>query len=169
MNTRYPIGSFEKVEHYTAEQLQQWIDTIAKLPRELNERLNGIDEAATRRTYREGGWSVRQVVHHLADSHMMAYTRMKLALTEDNPAVVMYAEERWAELPDSALPVHVSLTLLGSLHMRWVELFRAISSEDMKRTFMHPELGAIRIADLAALYAWHSEHHLKHIEHALAQ
>lgn len=168
MDVRYPIGPFERIELYTAEQLNEWIEAIAKLPREVNERLHHRTDAEMEQTYREGGWTIRHIVHHLADSHMMAFMRMKLALTEEQPSVTVYNEEAWAQLTDYALPVHVSLTLLGSLHMRWVELIRSLTPEQMHRTFMHPEHGALRVADLIALYAWHSVHHLRHIEQALA-
>lgn len=167
MDVRYPIGPFQRVEAYTAEQLEQWINTIAKLPRELNEHLQHQQDDALNVTYRQGGWSVRDIVHHLADSHVVAYMRMKLALTEHAPTVTLYDEQRWSELNDYNLPVHVSLTLLGALHMRWVELMRSITPDDLQRTFIHPEHGALRVADIIALYAWHSEHHLAHIKLAL--
>ena len=128
-----------------------------------------LTDAELERTYREGGWTIRQVVHHVPDSHMNAYVRTKLALTETAPAIKAYDEARWAELPDARSgAVGLSLDLLDSLHRRWVTCLRALSTEDFLRTYVHPELGAVHLYEALAIYAWHGRHHTAHIKNALS-
>lgn len=161
---RYPIGKFHYDASIDGAQRQTLIDEIAATPKNLKVAVSGLSEAQVHTPYREGGWSVRQVVHHLPDSHMNSYVRFKLALTEDEPTIKPYAEDRWAELSDSeATPIEVSLTLLDSLHDRWVRLLRSLSAEEWKRTFRHPALGVMDLQKTLALYAWHGRHHVAHI------
>src|SRR5215472_12193164 len=161
---RFPIGKFHYDGLPTTEQKQQFIAAIASTPASLRAAIKGLSEAQLDIPYRDGGWTVRQVVHHVPDSHMNSYVRFKLALTENEPTIKTYAEDRWAELADSkATPIEVSLTLLDSLHDRWVRLLRALSPEEWKRTFRHPELGPMTLEKTLALYAWHGRHHVAHI------
>jgi len=161
---RFPIGKFHYDGPPTAAQKQLFIDDIAQTPANLRAAVKGLSDAQLDTPYREGGWTVRQVVHHLPDSHINSYVRFKLALTEDQPTIKPYAEDRWAELDDTkATPVEVSLTLLDSLHDRWVRLLRSITPEDWKRTFLHPELGPMALEKTLAIYAWHGRHHVAHI------
>jgi hypothetical protein len=164
-DTRYPIGKFEWRGSITADERKQLIDVIARTPAQLRAAVNGLTDKQIDTPYREGGWTVRQVVHHLPDSHLNAYVRMKLALTEDNPTVKPYLEARWAELADSRLPIEVSLTLLESLHERWVALMRSMKPDAFARTFRHPERNAVLSLDwLLAIYAWHGPHHVAHVK-----
>ena len=162
---KYPIGKFQKPSSITKEQLDGYIVTIAGLPAKLRKETENLGDAQLDTPYREGGWTLRQVVHHLADSHLNSFTRFKLTLTEDKPTIKPYEEARWAEWPDAKnAPVTSSLQLLEGLHARWVILMRSMSADQFKRTFVHPEHGRIMILDeVAALYAWHCEHHLAHI------
>ncbi|MGC1644257.1 MAG: putative metal-dependent hydrolase [Candidatus Sulfotelmatobacter sp.] len=161
---RYPIGKFRFDGPLTAQQKQAALDDIATAPASLRAAVKGLSEAQLDTPYRPGGWTVRQVVHHVPDSHLNSYVRFKLALTEDEPTIKPYAEDRWAELNDTkATPVEVSLTMLEALHDRWVRLLRSLSSEEWKRTFRHPELGAMTLEKTLALYAWHGRHHVSHI------
>ena len=126
--------------------------------------LAGLSDSQLDTPYRPGGWTVRQVAHHVPDSHMNSYVRFRLALTEDEPVIKPYEESRWAELPDArGMPVEPSLVLLESLHARWVPLLRSLSAAEWKRSFRHPELGPVRLENNAALYAWHGRHHVAHI------
>jgi hypothetical protein len=161
---RYPIGRFEFPTQFGRDDRSRAIDRIERLPAALRAAVEGLDDRRLDTPYRDGGWTVRQVVHHLPDSHLNAYVRCKLALTEDHPTIRPYLEDRWAELPDSAGPIAVSLELLERLHDRWVRLLRAISDEAFARTFFHPEANRIYSLDrTVATYAWHGEHHLAHI------
>ena len=161
---RYPTGKFSYAGPLTHKQKQDALDRIARTPANLRVAANGLTDAQLDTPYRPGGWTVRQVVHHLPDSHLNAYVRFKLALTEDQPTIKTYAEDRWAELADTkATPVEVSLTLLDSLHDRWVRLLRSLTAENWKRTFRHPELGVMTLEKTLALYAWHGRHHVTHI------
>ncbi len=140
------------------------LDEIAGTPANLRSAVKGLSDAQLDTPYRAGGWTVRQVVHHVPDSHLNSYVRFKLALTEDEPTIKPYAEDRWAELADTkSTPIEVSLTLLESLHDRWVRLLRSLSTEDWKRTFRHPDLGAMNLEKTLALYAWHGRHHVSHV------
>jgi uncharacterized damage-inducible protein DinB len=161
---RYPIGKFHFEGPLTEERMQTSLDDIARTPANLRVAIKGLSEAQLDTPYRPGGWTVRQVIHHVPDSHLNSYVRFKLALTEDEPTIKPYAEDRWAELADTkTTPIEVSLTLLEALHDRWVRLLRSLSAEDWKRTFRHPELGAMTLEKTLALYAWHGRHHVAHI------
>ena len=140
------------------------VDQIAAAPATLRAAIGGLSDAQLDSPYRPGGWTVRQVVHHLADSHINSYVRFRLALTEDQPLIKPYREDRWAELPDArGGPVEVSLLLLDGLHARWVDLLRPLTDAEWKRAFRHPEIGLISLEQNAALYAWHGRHHVAHI------
>lgn len=161
---RYPVGKFKFPETVSAEDRQRFIEEIAETPARLRTAVTGLTGAQLDTPYRPGGWTVRQVVHHVPDSHMHSYARFRLALTEDEPTIKPYKEDRWAELLDARTgPVDVSLALLAALHERWVVLLRSLKEADWKRTFRHPELGLIRLEQNAALYAWHGRHHVAHI------
>jgi DinB superfamily len=164
---RYPIGTFQYAGGSPDQrQREQWIEAIASAPRSLRNAVAGLSEDQLETTYRPGGWTVRQVVHHVPDSHLNAYLRMKLALTEDKPTIKPYEEARWAELPDGRTgPIQVSLTLLEALHHRWVLLLRQLTPTQFERRFVHPEHGRqIEIQEALALYAWHGQHHAAHIQ-----
>ncbi|MFB5674588.1 YfiT family bacillithiol transferase [Paenibacillus terreus] len=161
---RYPIGEFEAPDRFTDELLQSWIKDIAELPAKLRAAVEGLDEEQLNTPYRDGGWTVRQVVHHVADSHINSYVRFKLALTEDGPTIRPYDEGRWAELPDARqLPVEVSLSLLDSLHERWTTLLHSFGPEQFNRSFIHPESGEASLETAVGLYSWHGRHHTAHI------
>jgi hypothetical protein len=160
---RYPIGKFQMDAAVTDEKRSVWIEAIAACPASMREALAGLTPAQVDTAYRPGGWTVRQVVHHVPDSHMNAYVRFKFALTEQEPAIKSYAEDRWAQLADSSGPVEVSLALLEALHRRWVLLLRSLAKGDWERTLRHPELGVMTLDHLLAMYAWHGRHHVAHI------
>jgi hypothetical protein len=161
---RYPVGEFRFPKQVSAEELARFIEQIADTPARLRAAITGLDHAQLDTPYRPGGWTVRQVAHHVPDSHINSYVRCRLALTEDDPVIKPYDESRWAELPDArTAPVEVSLVLLENLHARWVPLLRSLSGADWKRTFRHPELGLVSLENNAALYAWHGRHHVAHI------
>ena len=162
---RYPIGKFDRSKAPTsAEERKQLIDSMAELPEQLKQAVTGLTGKQLDTPYREGGWTVRQVVHHLADSHMSAYCRYKLALTEENPAVSSFKEAAWAELADSRVtPVDVSLALVDNLHARWVVLLRSLKPADWERTLNHSQAGPMSLNLLLGLYAWHGKHHVAHI------
>jgi uncharacterized damage-inducible protein DinB len=162
---RYPIGKFDRTRGpHTPEERKQLINGIAGLPEQVKQAVSGLNGKQLDTPYREGGWTVRQVVHHIADSHMGAYTRFKLALTEDSPTIKTYKEAAWAELPDSRVtPIDVSLALLENLHARFVVLLRSLTPEDWKRTFIHPEAGVMSLDLTLGLYHWHGNHHTAHI------
>ena len=161
---RYPIGKFHFEGTSTEEQKQNWIDEIAQAPTNLRAAVKGLSKQQLETPYRPDGWTVRQLAHHVPDSHLNAYIRFKLALTEEEPTIKPYAEDRWAKLADTSnTPVEVSLALLDSLHDRWVRLLRSLGPEDWKRTFRHPELGLVTLERNLALYAWHGRHHVAHI------
>ena len=160
---RYPIGKFTFPEQVTDELRRQWIDEIAAAPAALRSAVAGLSPEQLDTPYRPGGWTVRQVVHHVPDSHLNAYVRCKLALTEDVPTIKPYDEAAWAQLPDSRMPVETSLLLLETLHARWVTLLRAVTEEQWPRQLNHPESGIMRLDQLLALYAWHGPHHVAHV------
>ena len=165
MDLRYPIGKFERPAEFSPELREQWVDTIARAPTRYRDAVLGLSDAQLDTPYRPGGWTVRQVVHHVPDSHLNAYTRIRLALTEDAPTIKPYEEARWAELPDArTLPVEISLRLLESLHARWVPLLERLGAADGARQLRHPEHGRLMTVDeLIALYAWHGDHHTAHV------
>jgi hypothetical protein len=161
---RYPVGKFHFDGEVTDALRAKWLDEIAETPARLQAAVRGLGPEQLDAPYRPGGWTVRQVVHHVPDSHMNSYVRFRLALTEAEPTIKPYHEERWAELADAkAAPIEPSLSLLEALHERWVTLLRSLSSEDFERTFRHPELGVVSLNKNVALYAWHGRHHVAHI------
>jgi hypothetical protein len=162
---RYPIGKFEAPAGSISEQQRkEWIAAVEETPRRMREAVKGLDQEQLSTAYREGGWNVRQVVHHVPDSHMNAYVRFKLALTEDNPTIKPYEEDKWATLGDGSTPVEVSLQLLESLHVRWVNLLKSMKDQDWKRTLHHPGMGkTLTLEQVLGLYAWHGRHHVAHI------
>ncbi|MCL6523924.1 MAG: putative metal-dependent hydrolase [Thermoflavifilum sp.] len=162
---RYPIGRFQAPNPITDEDIHRSINAIATLPQELEKSVIHLQTAQLQTPYRPGGWTVQQVIHHLSDSHMQVYARFKLALTEDNPVVKPFAEDRWAALPDSTLvPIEASLALLHALHSRWVALMEAMLPEQWERTYFHPEhQQSFSLKWVACMYAWHGRHHLMHI------
>jgi len=164
MDPRYPIGQYASPQQVTPALREQAISAIAEAPAKLRAAVKGLNDEQLNTPYREGGWSVRQVAHHVPDSHLNAYIRLRLALTEQEPTIKPYEEARWAELEDAkSAPVEVSLTLLDSLHERWVRLLRSLKQEDYERTFRHPEHGVRTVDWLLFLYAWHGRHHTAHI------
>jgi len=167
LNERYPIGEFSCNEVISSEEIQQWIQDIKTLPARLIEALTELEVEMLKKTYREGGWTIQQLVHHIADSHLNSYIRFKLALTEKNPTIKPYAEDHWAELADSNLPIEVSLTLIKGLHERWVYLLENLTDEQLKSTFIHPQSGVITLEKNIGIYAWHGNHHLAHIKNAI--
>src|SRR5690348_5791796 len=161
---RYPIGKYVPDEAADAATLARWIDEVAGAPAGMRAAVEGLGEAELDTPYREGGWTLRQVVHHVPDSHMNAYVRWKLALTEDQPTIKPYEEARWAELVDTkSTPIEVSLALLDNLHDRWVRLLRSISDSGFSRTFRHPDHGVRTLDWMLFLYEWHGKLHTAHI------
>ncbi len=161
---RYPIGKFSFEGSSNEDQRKKFIDEIEQAPTALRAAVHGFSKEQLETPYRDGGWTVRQVVHHVPESHMNAYIRFKLALTEDEPTIKPYMEARWAELSDvRSTPPEVSLALLDSLHNRWVRLLRDLQPNHWKRTFRHPEMGVVSLDKNLALYAWHGKHHTAHI------
>jgi hypothetical protein len=161
---RYPIGKWQREDSLSPEKRGRCIEEIEAAPSRLRSAVKGLTASQLDTAYRPGGWSVRQLVHHVPDSHMNAYTRFKLALTEDVPTIKAYDEARWAELGDSqTTPVEASLVLLESLHVRWVNLLRSLAPADFSRQFKHPEHGSLTLDATLSLYAWHGRHHATHI------
>ncbi len=161
---RFPIGKFHFEGPLSEDQRRSLIAEIEEAPEALRVAVNGLSAQQLDTRYREGGWTVRQVTHHVPDSHMNAYMRFKLALTEEEPTIKPYAEDRWAQLADTqSTPLEVSLALLDSLHRRWTQLLRSLKPEDWKRTFRHPELGLVSLERNLGLYAWHGRHHVAHV------
>ena len=164
MDLRFPVGQFQRPAQITEEQRRAYISTIAETPMRLKAAVEGLTTAQLDTPYRPGGWSVRQLVHHLPDSHMNSYVRFRLALTEDEPTIKPYDEARWAELADAKTSaIEPSLLLLEHLHERWVLLLRSLKTADWARKFRHPELGAMTLDQNLALYEWHGRHHVAHI------
>jgi DinB superfamily len=162
---RFPIGKFQFAGPPTPEQRAQMLDEIKAAPLALRAAVEDLAEHQLDTPYRDGGWTIRQVVHHVPDSHMNAYIRYKLALTEDEPTIKPYAEDRWAKLEDTqSTPIEVSLRMLETLHDRWVRLLNSLSDSDWKRQFKHPELGTtVSLEKNLGLYAWHGKHHVAHV------
>jgi len=161
---KYPIGQFEKPENISQDLLTQWIAQIDEFPDKLRDEVSDLDEDQLDSPYRPEGWTIRQVVHHCADSHMNSLIRFKLALTEETPTIKPYREESWAELADGKMPISPSLMLLDGLHSRWTALMRSLSEEELHRTYIHPGQGKkIALNETIGLYAWHGRHHLAHI------
>src|SRR2546427_2351029 len=164
MDVRYPIGKFGWSGSSTTEERNRFIEEIAAAPQRMRNAVTGLTAAQLDTPYRDGGWTVRQVAHHVPDSHMNAYMRFKFGLTEDAPAIKTYEEKDWARTPEvAATPVDVSLALLDALHARWVTLLRAMTPQQFARTIKHPEWGTPSLDAMLALYAWHGRHHTAHV------
>lgn len=165
---KYPIGEFKLPELITPVIREQWITTIETLPKSLEELINGLNEVELNYAYRPGGWTIKQVIHHYADSHMNSIIRFKWALTEDTPTIKFYYEDRWAKLIDYNGPIDSAMSIIKGVHAKLGQLLRNLSSEDLKREFIHPEHGkSFTLEETIGMYAWHSDHHLAHIEQAL--
>jgi uncharacterized damage-inducible protein DinB len=163
-DSRYPIGKFTFDGPPSEVQRNKFIDDIEQVPSALRAAIKNLSPEQIETPYRDGGWTVRQVVHHVPESHMTAYIRFKLALTEDEPTVKAYMEDRWADTPDvQATSLGTSLAMLDPLHVRWVHLLRTLKPADWKRTFRHSEIGLVSLERNLALYAWHGKHHTAHI------
>lgn len=161
---KYPIGRFKPDEEFTAETIKIYIKEIEEAPAALREALDGLNDSQLDTPYRPGGWTIRQVVHHLPDSHMNSYIRFKLALTENDPEIKPYNEADWAKLHDTFnTPVMVSVDLFDALQHRWAMLLKGMSKDDFKKRFFHPERGLVPLDRTVALYAWHGKHHIAHI------
>jgi len=161
---RFPIGKFHFEGPFTAQQRNEHLNHIEQTPARIRAAVSGLTPQQLDTPYRDRGWTVRQVVHHVPESHMNSYIRFKLALTEDEPTIKPYMEDLWAKLPDATTaPIDLSLTLLDSLHQRWMLVLRAMKPEDWNRTFRHPELGVMNLEKTLALYSWHGRHHTAHI------
>ena len=159
----YPVGRFDRHATIAPGMRAPAIDVLRALPAQLRLNVADLSESQLDTPYRDGGWTVRTLVHHVADSHMNAYVRTKLGLTEDNPTIKPYDQDAWAALVDSQLPIGGSLAVLDGIHGRWVALWRSLAAAEFGRTFNHPELGALTLDTLLQLYAWHSRHHVAHI------
>jgi uncharacterized damage-inducible protein DinB len=162
---KYPIGEYSPKENYSSDDLKWYINTIELFPAKIKQAVKGLSDEQLDSQYRDGGWTIRQVVHHVVDSHINSYTRFKLALTEDNPAIRPYDEALWAELPEAKTgPVELSVPLLDALHKRWVVMLKNIPARQFERKLYHPgSKSEMTIASLLHLYAWHCDHHLAHI------
>lgn len=164
MDLRYPIGEFKFDGPLTSDARQHLIGKIAETPARMRAAVTGLNAEQLDTPYRPEGWTVRQVVHHVPESHMNSYIRFKLAMTEDAPTVKPYFEDRWGELDDAnQAPIELSLALLDALHHRWVWFLRSLKDADFQRTFLHPDLGSVSLDKNVALYAWHGQHHVAHI------
>ena len=160
---RFPIGRFSPPASSSRGVRAAHIETLRMLPGRLRAAVAGLTDAQLDTPYRDDGWTVRQVVHHVPDSHMNAYVRFKLALTEDWPTIKPYNEGAWAKLPDSRVPVEISLDLAAALHGRWVALLETLTEDDFQRGYEHPKMGRQNLAQVLALYDWHSRHHTAHV------
>ena len=169
VDPRYPIGDFHAPETITPDERTGAIATLAELPEQLRNAVDGLSFSQLSTPYRDGGWTLRQVVHHVADSHMNAVVRIKLALTEDWPTVKPYDESAWAKLHDMTAPIEWSLELIEALHARWVMLLQSLNEQQWLRGYNHPEDGPVSIELAALIYAWHSRHHVAHITHLRAK
>ena len=166
---QYPIGKFDRSAPVTDAQIPELIDQIRRLPHQLANLLNQATAESLSGTYRDGGWTGLQVVHHLADSHMNAYIRFKLALTEDNPTIKPYLQDAWVNTPDAALDADVSLNILRGVHAKWAAILEGMTAEQFDRTFHHPEQKRdTTLRTTLAMYAWHGTHHLEHVRIILA-
>lgn len=162
---KYPIGKYAFNKDAGENEINQWVSEIGQFPATLKNAVKGLNDAQLDAPYREGGWTVRQVVHHMADSHMNAFIRLKLALTEDHPTIKPYEENLWAEMSDSKnFPIESSLSLVESLHVRWVQMLKNIKTSELDRTVYHPSSKRdMSVKFLLGLYAWHGKHHVAHI------
>lgn len=161
---RYPIGRYEKKTSVSPRDVAKWIDEIEALPTDLRAAVSGLTDDQLDTPYRDGGWTVRQLIHHIADSHLNAYIRFKLGLTEDTPSIKPYQQDDWAKLPDSEMPIAVSLDMLESIHKRWVKVLKSMDGEQLNREIYQPEYDKIIVLkSFIGNYAWHGKHHLAHI------
>jgi hypothetical protein len=160
---RYPVGTFDYSVVPAPELRQPAIAVIAGLPARMRDAVDGLDDRKLDTPYRPGGWTVRQVVHHVVDSHANGFLRTKFGLTEDTPTIKPYDEKTWATLPDARMPVDASLAILDGLHARWAEIWRSLDNAQFLRTFLHPEIGVVTLEKQLQGYAWHSRHHVAHI------
>ncbi|PAD22414.1 YfiT family bacillithiol transferase [Terribacillus saccharophilus] len=167
MDRRFPIGQFQQEGPISEEQIKRWIEEISQLPEQVISLVKRLSESELLHTYREGGWNIKQIVHHIADSHLNSFIRFKLALTEENPIIKPYEEAEWAKLPDYDMPPQFAFELLASIHRKWVVLLRSLTAEQLERTFQHPESGEVSLKENIEIYAWHGKHHLAHIRLAL--
>jgi uncharacterized damage-inducible protein DinB len=166
----YPVGRFQRPDSLTPEQRRTAIDDIAATPTRLRDAVHGLTDAQLDTPYRDGGWTVRQVVHHVPDSHINAFVRLKLALTEDTPTIKPYDQTAWATLEDArSTPIETSLMLLDAVHDRFVRVLNAMSPSDFDRTLNHPENGIMSLDQLLAMYQWHGKHHVAHIDNLRAR
>jgi len=164
VDPRYPIGEFQLPAQATHARRQQAIEEIASTPDKIRAAVKGLNDAQLDTPYRDGGWTIRQVVHHVPDSHLNAYVRLKLALTEEKPTIKPYDEAAWAKLEDSkSTPIEVSLSLLSAVHDRWDRIWRSMKAEDFARTLIHPEHGERTVDWMLFMYEWHGKHHTAHI------
>ncbi len=164
IDPRYPIGRFERPTEFTNESRTAAFTAISEAPARFRAAVHGLSESQLEVPYRDGGWTVRQLIHHVADSHMNAYVRTRLALTEDNPTIKPYEEQLWAELPDAkTFPVEVSLKMIDAMHARWTGLLEMLDAQQWSRTLTHPVNGPMTLDSMTALYAWHSNHHVAHV------
>ncbi|GAA4274439.1 putative metal-dependent hydrolase [Aquimarina gracilis] len=163
---RYPIGKFECPEVITSTHIENWISDIEELPLKISNLVSGFTEKQLETSYRDGGWTARQVIHHIHDSHHNGYIRFKWALTEETPVIKAYNEQLWAELFDTkTAPIHLSLDLLTALHAKWVYFLKGLSDSDLNKAFIHPEGNiAISLREDIGIYAWHGNHHLAHLK-----
>jgi|SRR5690606_12855569 len=169
MDVRFPIGKLEVPETVTGENIKEWLKQIETYTERLRETVNSLNEEEWDKKYREGSWNVRQLVHHIADSQLNMYQRLKLALTDDNPTVPAFDEEKWAIQPDTELPVDSSIMMLEGINQRIVSLVPSLSEEQLSRSFTHEANGEIKVSTKIAKLAWHEEHHLEHIKIALSK
>ena len=161
---RFPIGKLDRKSQLSPDERRAAVDAIAVAPRELRQAVKGLTDAQLDTPYRPGGWTVRQLVHHVADSHMNAYGRFRLAFTEQNPTIRPYDEAKWAELDDArTMPIEVSLTLLDAMHERLVTLLRSSPEDRFQRTLNHSENGSMTVDSLLSMYSWHGRHHTAHV------
>ena len=169
MDVRYPIGKLQVPEKVTLENVQEWLKEIDNYTIRLRETVDSLSDEELSRTYREGSWTVRQLVHHIADSQLNMYQRLKLALTDENPTVPAFDEEAWAVLPDTSLPIESSLKMVEGINERIVALAKTLTEEQLQRTFNHQIIGKVNVSAKMAKLAWHAEHHLAHIKLALSK
>ncbi|RUL53564.1 YfiT family bacillithiol transferase [Lysinibacillus antri] len=166
-NMKYPIGQFEAPTYITREQLNGWITDISNYPDQLMKVVGNIKEDDLNRTYREGAWTIKQLVHHIADAQLNYYMRIKLALTENNPTIKPFEENEWAQLPDTELPIAASLKMIAGMNERLAYLLQSITDDQFKTIFTHPIVGIQTIQETIAFCVWHTNHHLAHIKNAL--
>lgn len=167
-NIRYPIGQFKRPDSISEEHINSWIGILKNFPKQLNHLTNKLNNEQLNTAYRPQGWTIRQVIHHLADSHFNSYIRFKWALTENEPVIKAYYEDRWAELIDSNAPIQLSINALHSLHTKWVYLLKRLSPDELQKKFIHPNGNSkVSLKENIGIYAWHCEHHFAHIDNLI--